>query len=85
MCSTPEPINHVVDAGADQRGAEVDGGLGRSALAVERRRGGLDREALLQPGVAGDVLACSPICWAQPAITSSTSAASTPERSISSV
>ena len=30
-------------------------------------------------------MACSPICWAQPAITSSTSAASTPERSISSV
>ena len=46
----------VVDAGADQRGAEVDGGLGGSALAVERRRRGLDREALLQPRVAGDVL-----------------------------
>ena len=45
----------VVDAGGDQRGGEVDGLLGRAALAVDRRRRRLDREALLQPGVARDV------------------------------
>ena len=45
----------VVDAGGDQRGAEVDGLLGRAALAVDGRRGGLDRQPGLQPGVARDV------------------------------
>ena len=35
----------VVDAGADERGAEVDGLLGRAALAVDGRRRRLDREA----------------------------------------
>ena len=45
----------VVDAGGDQRGAEVDGLLRRAALAVDGGRGGLDRQALLQPGVARDV------------------------------
>ncbi len=45
----------VVDAGPDQCRAEVDGLLCRAALAVDRGGCGLDREALLQPGVAGDV------------------------------
>ncbi len=45
----------VVDARRDQRGAEVHGLLGRAALAVDRRRGGLDRQPGLQPRVARDV------------------------------
>jgi hypothetical protein len=45
----------VMDAGGDQRGAEVDGLLRRAALAVDGRRGGLDRQPLLQPRVARDV------------------------------
>ena len=55
MCSTPAPIDDVVDAGGDQRGGEVDGLLGRAALAVDGRRRRLDRQPGLQPGVAGDV------------------------------
>ena len=47
--------HRVVHAGGDQRGGEVDGLLGGAALAVHRGRGGLDRQALLQPRVAGDV------------------------------
>src|SRR5204862_1355411 len=39
----------------DQRRAEVDRLLSRAALAVDRRGGRLDREALLQPRVAGHV------------------------------
>ena len=45
----------VVDAGGDERRAEVDGLLRRAALAVDGRRGGLDRQPLLQPRVARDV------------------------------
>ena len=45
----------VVDAGGDERGAEVDRLLSRSALAVDGRRRRLDRQAGLQPGVAADV------------------------------
>ena len=45
----------VVDAGGDQRGGEVDGLLGRAALAVDGGGGGLDRKPGLEPGVAGDV------------------------------
>jgi hypothetical protein len=45
----------VMDAGGDQGGAEVDGLLSRAALAVDGRGGRLDRQALLQPRVAGDV------------------------------
>ena len=45
----------VVDAGGDQRGGEVDGLLGGAALAVDRRRRGLDRQPGLEPGVAADV------------------------------
>ena len=55
MCSTPRADRHVVDAGGDQRRGEVDGLLGRPALAVERRGRGLDRQPGLQPGVAADV------------------------------
>ena len=55
MCSTPEPIGDVVDAGRDQRRGEVDRLLGGAALAVDRRRRGLDRQAGLEPGVAADV------------------------------
>ena len=55
MCSTPEPITTSWMPDGDQRRAEVNGLLGRAALAVDRRRGGLDRQALLQPGVARDV------------------------------
>ncbi len=47
--------HRVVHAGGDQRGGEVDGLLGGAALAIDRGGGGLDRQALLQPGVAGDV------------------------------
>ena len=47
--------HRVVDAGRDQRGGEVDRLLGRAALAVDGGAGGLDRQARLQPGVAGDV------------------------------
>ena len=45
----------VVDAGGDQRRGEVDRLLGGAALAVDRRRRGLDRQAGLEPGVAADV------------------------------
>ena len=45
----------VVDAGRDERRAEVHGPPGRAALAVDGRGGRLDRQALLQPGVARDV------------------------------
>ena len=47
--------HRVVHAGGDQRRGEVDGLLGGAALAVDRGAGGLDRQALLQPGVARDV------------------------------
>ena len=47
--------HRVVHAGGDQRGGEVDGLLGGAALAVDGGGGRLDRQALLQPGVAGDV------------------------------
>ena len=55
MCSTPPPIDDVVDAGGDLRSGEVDRLLGGAALEVDRRCRRLDREALLQPGVAADV------------------------------
>ncbi len=45
----------VVDAGGDQRRGEVDRLLGGAALAVDRRRRRLDRQAGLEPGVAADV------------------------------
>ena len=45
----------VMDAGGDQRGAEVDGLLCRAALAVDGGGGRLDREPGLEPGVARDV------------------------------
>ena len=57
-------VAHVLDARADhrvvhprgdQRGGEVDRLLGGAALAVDRRAGRLDRQALLQPRVARDV------------------------------
>ena len=47
--------DHVVDTGRDECRAEVHRLLRRAALAVDRRRSGLDREALLQPRVARDV------------------------------
>ena len=47
--------HRVVYAGGDQRGGEVDGLLGGAALAIDGRTGGLDRQTLLQPCVAGDV------------------------------
>jgi hypothetical protein len=55
---------HVLDAGADgdvmraagdQRRGEVDGLLGRAALPIDGDGRGLDRQSLLQPGVASDV------------------------------
>ena len=55
MCSTPDADHDVVHAGGDQRGGEVDGLLGRAALAVDRRGRRLDRQPGLQPGVAADV------------------------------
>ena len=55
MCSTPPPIDDVVDAGGDQRRGEVDRLLGGAALAVDRGRRRLDRQARLEPGVAADV------------------------------
>ena len=55
MCSTPPPIDDVVDAGGDQRGGEVDRLLGGAALAVDGGRRGLDRQPGLEPGVAADV------------------------------
>ena len=45
----------VMDAVRDLRGGEVHGLLGRAALEVDRRRRRLDRETLLQPGIAADV------------------------------
>ncbi len=45
----------VVDAGGDQGRGEVDGLLGGAALAVDGGRRGLDGQAGLEPGVAGDV------------------------------
>jgi hypothetical protein len=51
----PPSDRHVVDAGGDQSGAEVDRLLGGAALAVDGGRRGLDREARLEPGVATDV------------------------------
>ena len=45
----------VVDAGRDERRAEVDRLLGRAALAVDRGRRRLDRQAFLEPRVARDV------------------------------
>ena len=45
----------VMDAAGDLRSAEVDGLLGGTALEIDGRRGGLDRETLLQPSVATDV------------------------------
>src|SRR3954454_1209517 len=44
-----------MDAGGDERRAEVHGLLSRAALAVDRRRGRLDGQALLEPCVARDV------------------------------
>ena len=55
MCSTPEPITTSWTPDGDERGAEVHGLLGRAALAVDGRGGRLDRQPLLQPGVARDV------------------------------
>ena len=55
MCSTPEPMAASWTPDGDQRGGEVHGLLGRAALAVDRRGGGLDRQPGLQPGVAADV------------------------------
>ena len=57
MCSTPPPITTSWTPRGDLRGREVHGLLRRAALKVDRRRRGLDREALLQPGVAADVQA----------------------------
>ena len=55
MCSTPEPIAQSSTPCADLRGSEVHGLLSGAALAVDRRCGGLDREAGLEPGIAADV------------------------------
>src|SRR4028118_1825071 len=44
----------VRPARRDERGGEVDGLLGGTALAVDRGGGGLDRQAGLEPGVAAD-------------------------------
>ena len=55
MCSTPEPIATSWTPGGDQGGAEVDGLLGGAALAIDRRRRGLDRQTGLEPRVAADV------------------------------
>ncbi len=49
------PDDDVMDAAGDLRGGEVDGLLGGPALEIDGRRGCLDRETLLQPGVATDV------------------------------
>ena len=46
----------VVHAGRDERRREVHGLLRRPALAVDRRRRRLDRQARLQPRVAADVV-----------------------------
>src|SRR4029077_4787941 len=51
----PGADRDVVDAGGDQRRGEVDRLLGRAALAVDRGRRRLDRQAGLEPGVAADV------------------------------
>ena len=45
----------VVDAGGDQGRGEVDRLLAGAALAVDGGRRRLDRQAGLEPGVAGDV------------------------------
>src|SRR5439155_11184981 len=46
---------HVVHAGSDERGTEVDRLLSGPALTVDRGGGSGDRKARLQPGVATDV------------------------------
>ncbi len=72
----------VVDAGGDQRGAEVDGLLGGAALAVDGRGRGLDRAGPASSQALRPMLTpCSPNCWTQPATTSSTSLGSIPVRS----
>ena len=45
----------VVDTRGDLRGGEVEGLLAGAALAIHRRRGHLERQARLQPGIAPDV------------------------------
>ena len=55
MCSTPPPIDDVVDAGGDERRGEVHRLLGGAALAVDGGGGRLDRQPGLEPGVAADV------------------------------
>ncbi len=55
MCSTPPPMATSWTPGSDQRRGEVDGLLGGAALAIDRGRGRLDRQAGLEPGVAADV------------------------------
>ena len=47
--------HRVVDAGGDHRRGVVHGLLARAALAIDGRRGGLDGQTRLEPGVAGDV------------------------------
>jgi hypothetical protein len=46
----------VVHSARDERGREVDRLLRRAALAIDRRRGRLDREPRLEPRVAADVV-----------------------------
>ena len=55
MCSTPEPIDHVVHARGDQRRAEVHGLLRGTALPIDGGRRRLRRQPRLQPRVAPDV------------------------------
>ena len=57
----------VVDAGGDQRGAEVDGLLGGSALAVDGRRGRLDGSPACSQALRPMLKICSPYCCTQPA------------------
>src|SRR5581483_9277092 len=47
--------HHVLDSGADHRGRERGRLLGGAALAVDRRRGDLQRKALREPRDARDV------------------------------
>jgi hypothetical protein len=56
----PAADDDVVDAAGDLRGGEVDGLLGGTALKIDRCRGGLDRETLLQPGIAANVQTLGP-------------------------
>ena len=86
MTSTPQAIDQVVVARRHAGGGEVDGLLGRAALAVDRR----GRHGLGQPG--RDPRRCGrgwcsarPTWLTQPPMTSSMRSGSTPVRSSSDV